>query len=102
MVPFRTAGSLSLPVTAAGLARTATLGVRPEHVRLTDAADGWAATVTLIEPLGDETLVFLDCGGQGALVAKMDAEEAIAPGDRRRVTFRRDRLLFFDGTGERI
>jgi ABC-type sugar transport system ATPase subunit len=97
-----TAGSFSLPVSAAGSARPATLGVRPEHVRLTDAPEGWPATVTLIEPLGDETLVFLDCGGLGSLVAKMDAEEKIAPGDRRRVTFRRDKLLFFTETGERV
>ena len=97
-----TAGPLGLPVTAAGPARAATLGVRPEHVRLTDVEDGWPATVTLIEPLGDETLVFLDCGGQGSLVAKTGAEEPIAPGDRRRVTFRRDRLLFFDETGARL
>jgi ABC-type sugar transport system ATPase subunit len=97
-----TAGPFSLPVTAAGSARPATLGVRPEHVRLTDAPEGWSTTVTLIEPLGDETLVFLDCGGLGSLVAKMDAEEKIAPGDRRRVTFRRDKLLFFTETGERV
>jgi multiple sugar transport system ATP-binding protein len=97
-----TAGPLGVPVTRGGSPRPATLGVRPEHVRLTDATDGWPVTVTLIEPLGDETLVFLDCGGHGSLVAKIDAEEKIAPGDRRRVTFRGDRLLFFAETGERI
>jgi hypothetical protein len=46
--------------------------------------------------------VFLDCGAQASLVAKMDAEEKIAPGDRRRLTFRRDRLLFFSEAGDRI
>jgi ABC-type sugar transport system ATPase subunit len=97
-----TAGSFSLSVAAPGPARPATLGVRPEHVRVANEPEGWSATVTLIEPLGDETLVFLDCGGQGSLVAKMNAEEKIAPGDRRRLTFRRDRLLFFTETGERI
>ena len=96
------AGPFSVSVAAAGPARPVTLGVRPEHVRVTDEPEGWSATVTLIEPLGDETLVFVDCGGQGSLVAKMNAEEKIAPGDRRRVTFRRDRLLFFDEAGERL
>lgn len=37
-----------------------TLGVRPEHVRLSTDGDGWPASVSLIEPMGDETLVFLD------------------------------------------
>jgi hypothetical protein len=36
-------------------------------------------------------------------VAKVDAEEALAVGDRRGFTFRRDRIVFFDTeTGERI
>jgi ABC-type sugar transport system ATPase subunit len=97
-----TAGAFSLAVASAGRTRPVTLGVRPEHVRLAGEHEGWLATVTLIEPLGDGTLVFLDCGGQASLVAKIDAEEKIAPGDRRRVTFRRDRLLFFTETGQRI
>ena len=53
--------------------RAVTLGVRPEHVRLTRESTGGRATVNLLEPLGDETLVFLDYGGAGSLVAKVDA-----------------------------
>ena len=98
-----TAAALSVPAGRAGAARPATLGVRPEHVRLTSETEGWPATVGLIEPLGDETLVFLDWGGPGSLVAKVDAEETVAPGDRRRFTFNPDRLLFFDQeTGGRL
>jgi multiple sugar transport system ATP-binding protein len=86
-----------------GAERPAVLGVRPEHVRLDDGPDAWPATVSLLEPLGDETLVFLDYGGPTALVAKVDAEEKVAVGDRRPVTFRRDRLVLFDpDSGGRI
>jgi multiple sugar transport system ATP-binding protein len=78
------------------------LGVRPEHVRLADDGAGWPAAVSLLEPLGDGTLVFLDYGGPASVVAKVDAEEKVAVGDRRRFTFRPDRVVFFDGaTGER-
>jgi multiple sugar transport system ATP-binding protein len=81
----------------------AVLGVRPEHVRLTDGPRSWPATVGLVEPLGDGTLVFLDYGGPASLVARADGEEQAAPGDRRPFTFRPDRLVFFDpGTGGRI
>jgi ABC-type sugar transport system ATPase subunit len=91
--------ALTLPVR--GPAGPAVLGVRPEHVRL-GTGDGWKAVITLIEPLGDETLVFLDHGG-GSLVAKVDAEEPVAVGDRRTFTFNAARVVFFDGTsGERI
>ena len=83
--------------------RPVTLGVRPEHVRLTVEANGGRATVSLLEPLGDATLAFLDYGGAGSLVAKVDAEDRLAVGDRRGFTFRRDRIVFFDTpTGERI
>jgi ABC-type sugar transport system ATPase subunit len=98
-----TAGPLRLRAGSGGPARRATLGVRPEHVRVTAGDEGWASTVSLIEPLGDETLVFLDCGGSASLVAKVSAEETIAVGDHRRVAFKTEKLLFFDGeTGGRI
>jgi multiple sugar transport system ATP-binding protein len=81
----------------------AVLGVRPEHIILADGSDTWPAAVSLIEPMGDETLVFLDYRGPASLVAKVDAEEKVAVGDRRRFGFRSDKLVFFDGaTGERI
>jgi multiple sugar transport system ATP-binding protein len=83
--------------------RPATLGIRPEHVRLTGEAAGPAATVSLTEPMGDETLVFLEYGGPTSLVAKVDAETKVAVGDRRGFSFRGDRIVFFDtATGERI
>jgi multiple sugar transport system ATP-binding protein len=83
--------------------RRVTLGIRPEHVRLGGDGHGQTATVSLTEPLGDETLVFLDYGGPGSLVAKVDAEDKVAVGDRRGFTFRPDRIAFFDGiTGGRI
>ena len=72
-------------------------------MRLAPDGQGWAASVSLIEPMGDETLVFLDYGGPTSIVAKVDPEEPLAVGDRRRFTFRPDRLVFFDGaTGARV
>jgi multiple sugar transport system ATP-binding protein len=86
-----------------GAAGPAILGVRPEHVRFADGRESWPATVSLIEPLGDETLVFLDYGGPASLVAKVDAEEKLAVGDRRALSFRLDRVVLFDAhTGGRI
>lgn len=94
--------SLALPGRAVAEGPTV-LGVRPEHVRLADGSSGSPATVSLVEPLGDETLVFLDYGGAGSLVAKVDADERAAAGDRRAFTFRADRVVLFDKeTGKRI
>lgn len=96
------------PALHLGLARKAraagraVLGVRPEHVRLADGHEGFPATVSLIEPLGDETLVFLEYGGAASLVAKVAAEDKVAVGDRRQVVLRTDKLVLFDADGGRI
>ncbi|HET9488284.1 MAG TPA: ABC transporter ATP-binding protein [Methylomirabilota bacterium] len=96
-------GSLDLGRRNGARAGAVTLGVRPEHVRLAPDGEGWPAAVNLIEPMGDETLVFLDYGGPAPIVAKVDAEERVVVGDRRRFVFRPDKLVFFDtATGERI
>jgi multiple sugar transport system ATP-binding protein len=97
------APALELMVPPGRHAGPAVLGVRPEQVRLAEPGGGWPATVSLIEPMGDETLVFLDYGGPASLVAKVDAEEKIAVGDRRPFGFKSEKLVFFDGTtGGRI
>ena len=41
----------------------ATLGVRPEHVHI-DADGPLKGTVTLVEPMGNHQVLWLDCGGQ--------------------------------------
>jgi multiple sugar transport system ATP-binding protein len=63
--------------------RRAVLGVRAEHVLVVDGNSTGAtpATVDLIEPLGDATLVFFDYGGASRLVAKIDPDLTLMPGD---------------------
>jgi multiple sugar transport system ATP-binding protein len=83
----------STPAAAAGGA--ATLGVRAEHVRLVPS-DGGVGRVTLTEPLGDETLVFFEFGGATPLVAKVDPDSPLAPGDPVAFHFDRDWCHLFD------
>ena len=90
----------STPAEAAG--GTATLGVRAEHVRVSPSDDG-AGRVTLTEPLGDETLVFFEFGGAAPLVAKVDPDSPLAPGDPVAFDFDRDWCHLFDaGSGARL
>jgi multiple sugar transport system ATP-binding protein len=74
--------------------RDVSLGIRAEHVHLGDS--GLPATVRLTEPLGDETLVFFDYGGETQLVAKTDGDCALQVGDRVHFTFDAGGVLFFD------
>jgi multiple sugar transport system ATP-binding protein len=60
------AGPLALDVSAAGVAagaRPAVLGVRPEHIAITPGAP-LAGTVTLVEPMGNHQIVWIEAGGQ--------------------------------------
>jgi multiple sugar transport system ATP-binding protein len=88
---------LELPAAAVperAVGRDVCLGVRAEHIQLD--THGIPAAVQLTEPLGDETLVFFDYGGDTQLVAKVDGEREFKVGDRVYFTWKPAGLLFFD------
>ena len=90
------------PVRVDGLPadRTLRLGVRPEAVRL--VADGYPATVTLVEVAGADAHVHLDLDGQ-AIVARVPADGRPAVGARVCVEIRRSDVHLFDAeTGSRV
>ena len=75
----------------------ATLGVRPEHVRL--GSEGVQARVDLVEVAGSEAYVHVD----GGLVARVPAGSRPAEGADVRVAIAREQALLFDAaSGERI
>ncbi|MGH6960151.1 MAG: TOBE domain-containing protein, partial [Dongiaceae bacterium] len=88
---------LSIPV-AGRLAQTAAgieLAIRPEHVQL--GAQGIAATVRLVQPVGPSTFVTVAWPG-GELVARLPGMVQFAPGEA--VHFGIDdeaHMMFFDG-----
>jgi len=95
-------GGLSVPVALSEFEGQVQLGVRPEHVGLCGAGEGAGdADVLVVEPLGAETLVHLDAGGQ-ALVARLPGLFDVRVGDRVGVRFDRQRLHFFDASGGRL
>jgi multiple sugar transport system ATP-binding protein len=76
------------------------LGIRPEHLRLTDAADRQAliaGRIRLVERLGNQTLVHLETPasaivvqGPGDLPARVGDSAAIAPDPARAHVFGAD------------
>jgi multiple sugar transport system ATP-binding protein len=82
------------------------IGIRPEDVIVSvtppTTGDGWRyATVAVIEPMGNETLLTLDRAGQ-RLVARVSPDCAPDPGQRVWVRLPADRILVFDAvSGER-
>jgi multiple sugar transport system ATP-binding protein len=75
-------------------------GIRPEHLEL--APEGFAARVSVVEPTGSETMVFLRFGDSD-LVALFRERHDFKPGDTIHLRPRADQVhLFHAESGQRI
>ena len=89
-----------------GAGRAVELGIRPEHVRLGDAAAGQAIrvepTVDLVEPMGADALVWTTLAGHPFSV-RVNAEETLSGKGPVTAGFPVARVSLFDvGTGARL
>jgi multiple sugar transport system ATP-binding protein len=91
-------GSIRLGVGGPDLT-TATLAVRPEHIRIGAAEGAASATVTLVESLGPETLVHLQFEGGDGAVARVAGAYSLPIGAVVPVSIDARHALVFDGGG---
>ncbi len=95
-------GTWSVPVPLERYEGEIYLGVRPEHVSLVASDQGiGTAHVRGVEPLGPDTLVRLDAGGQ-PLVARVHGISDLRAGDPVGVKLDRRQLHLFDAAGARL
>lgn len=81
--------------------RSATLGVRSEHVLVGKGSNKGKVTIT--QPLGDTTLVFFEFGGDVALAAQVNPDLNFKPGDEITFGFEEAGFHLFDGeSGDRL
>jgi multiple sugar transport system ATP-binding protein len=93
------AGSLMIPAELTTYEGELQVGIRPENVGLCAIDKGVGnADVLVVEPLGSETLVYLNAGGQ-SLVAKIAGFADARVGTRVGVKVDRRRLYLFDAAG---
>ena len=77
-----------------------TVGIRPEHLALADS--GLAATVSVVEPTGAETLVLARIEGGVIQIALRDRPQ-VGPGDVIHLTAQPRHIHLFDGaSGQRL
>jgi multiple sugar transport system ATP-binding protein len=101
---FRGAGGISLPLApaAAGARGDAVvLGVRPEHLTLTE--QGFPVTVAVVEPTGSEVQIIGRTEGGDEVVANFRERHAFNPGDTIRLGADSRLVHLFNGdTGQRL
>ncbi|SMX25781.1 ABC transporter ATP-binding protein [Boseongicola aestuarii] len=76
------------------------LGIRPEHVEIAEAGEGALdGTIDVVEYLGADCFVILDCGPMGQMTVRVSGETQLKSGERVGLVFPRERLHFFDKEG---
>jgi multiple sugar transport system ATP-binding protein len=105
-------GNISVPLKAYKAdeeltARKAVLGVRPEHIRINGPAEDGAtdaipATVDIVEPMGADSLIWLNVEGQ-TMSSRVESNERYEPGQKVKVRFRMNLASVFDeASGDRL
>ena len=85
-----------IDASALGRNDAATLGVRPEHIRLDTQKGDVMGTVAHIEHLGADTNVYLDCGKAGLLTVRLFGNHHFEIGSKIFAQFERDKIFRFD------
>ena len=78
------------------------VGVRPEHITLSDSGAGIDGRVSHVEHLGGETLVYINADPHGLVTVRLFGEHAYSVNDR--LVMRPDmaRAFHFDDNGQRL
>ena len=100
-----------LPVMADGVRLSLTgipdaalhIGMRPEHVRIVASDEaGLGGTVDVLEYVGSDTIVYVDCGGFGSVTVRQSGASDLAPGQPVTLTVAPEAILGFDAADRRI
>jgi multiple sugar transport system ATP-binding protein len=81
---------------AIGRSDAATVGIRPEHIRLDRLSGDAGGAVSHIEHLGADTNVYLDCGRAGLLTVRLFGHHDFAIGSKLFAQFEDGKVFRFD------
>ena len=81
------------------LAPGGAVGVRPEHVRITEPGQGLAGTVELVEALGADTLIHAKVADGVHLISRQAERTTLKLRDKVGVVIDTSALLYFDAQG---
>ncbi len=79
------------------------LGVRPEHISAVEPGAGvMDGVVDVVEYLGADTYLIVDCAGAGHVTMRINGDTAFAPGARLGLAFEPGKVYAFDAQGHAI
>ena len=87
---------------AAPLAEVATMAVRPEYLSLVAAGDGTSGEVTLVEPLGPETIVHVRLTSGDEATVRLTGAAAPVLGARVGIAVQSAQVLVYDAEGRLV
>jgi multiple sugar transport system ATP-binding protein len=80
-----------------------TIGIRPEHVAITDASGPWSGTVAVSEHLGSDTFLHVHrADGDETMTVRAEGEVNYGHGDTVHLTPRVEHIHKFDANGMRV
>jgi multiple sugar transport system ATP-binding protein len=79
-----------------------TLGVRPEHIRISKTEGAWKGTVGVTEHLGSDTFIHVQVDGVGKITVRTDGDFSTDFGQQVYLTPEPARLHRFDANGQAI
>ena len=82
--------------------RSDTMGVRPEHIAISRESGQIEGTVSHVEKLGGETLVYVNTAAQGLLTVRLFGEHDYAVDEAAFLTPDQERAFHFDAAGLRL
>jgi multiple sugar transport system ATP-binding protein len=82
--------------------RPDTMGVRPEHIAISRESGQIEGTVSHVEKLGGETLVYVNTAAQGLLTVRLFGEHDYAVEEAAFLTPDQERAFHFDAAGLRL
>jgi multiple sugar transport system ATP-binding protein len=82
--------------------RSDTMGVRPEHIAISRESGQIEGTVSHVEKLGGETLVYVNTAAQGLLTVRLFGEHDYAVEEAAFLTPDQERAFHFDAAGLRL
>jgi multiple sugar transport system ATP-binding protein len=80
----------------------ATMGVRPEHLKIAREGEGWPGKILVAEHLGSDTFLYVDAGSIGTLTARYIGELNLSAGDRVALSPEPARIHRFDKDGKSL